>query len=498
MPVNRIVNKKSGYYIAMYSAHASIIENLIGKNGTVEKLFIDAGGLRAPKGSFSSPNIFDKYMPTTHKTLHAKIIFLDKKKTLSLWTGNLRKHTLDQEENIVITKKVKAAHCKVIKKWFEQLSTKHKEHLIVSIDGSKITEISSSSRVWDSFKANLKGIEKSDNLHVYAFSPWGSSKFVQQIAKHLGSRLSGISLYTRPASSKCSLWIDSEIGSTARIERFIRKDNKTFPHFKCVFITKQDKRSEKLIWAYVGSANLTEAAFFKKDNIEYAAFFNNVRSSSDIHKIFAKIKHASQWDSREPPSKQTKPLDESTQVANEDKDSKDNQDGFEIRKLSRDLCVKLSTKIWQLKLQKEYENDRKPVKLAGCRLDVMEEHNGIFDIRVRKNWLDFRLPVKRILKIEIYSNEDIKGLISDLLDTSDIAYTTVGGCKRGDRSGNQPKLSAKQAPNIRFPMASVLLDIKVLLRKRKIIEKLSNVQDRLSDDERKLFAMWSNILEEFH
>ena len=124
MPIKKLINKNSNYYIAMYSAHASIIENLIGKRGTVKKLIVDAGGLKVPRGSCKNKTIFKYYLPETKKTLHAKIIYLDKPGTISLWTGNLRSQTLKSQENIVITKKVFAKSGQVIKKWFNQLNKK--------------------------------------------------------------------------------------------------------------------------------------------------------------------------------------------------------------------------------------------------------------------------------------------------------------------------------------------------------------------------------------
>lgn len=154
MPANNIINQKSGYFISMYSAHASIVENLIGKNGKIVKLLIDAGGLKAPKGSYSNKAMFNNYSPETNRTLHAKIIYLDKLKTLSLWTGNLRKHTLTDQENIIITKTLSKENSKVVKSWF--YDSPKKEHLIINIVQDKIRKVVCSKSIWNSFKANLE------------------------------------------------------------------------------------------------------------------------------------------------------------------------------------------------------------------------------------------------------------------------------------------------------------------------------------------------------
>ena len=143
MHLNKIINQRSGYHIAMYSAHASIVENIIGNMGKVAKLLVDAGGLKAPKGSFTDRKIFDNYEPITTRTLHAKVIYLDKPRILSLWTGNLRHNTWAQQANITITRQISKKHASQVLRWFN--SCKDGKHLIVSVENAEVADISGTS-----------------------------------------------------------------------------------------------------------------------------------------------------------------------------------------------------------------------------------------------------------------------------------------------------------------------------------------------------------------
>ncbi len=485
----------------MYSAHASIIENLIGDNGTLRKLLIDAGGLKAPKGSYADKEIFKNYTPETNKTLHAKIIYLDKLKTLSLWTGNLRKQTLNEQENIVITKKISDKNSKVVKKWFA--SSAQKEHLIINITNSSIKAIRTKNNIWSRFKNSLENeqFRNTDELSLYAFSPWGSGEFVKKTVKQLGKNLNKISLYTRPASEKAPLWIDTEIERKREkekekedlgIERYVKQNNAPFPHYKCVFITQEEGKKEKLIWAYVGSANLTKAALFKKSNIEFAVFFDKIRSGSEIDKIFNEIKKKASWKVREPLKSKKRSIDESEQEYGEDDDCQDN---FEIRKLSKDLCKKLKTKKWQMKLEKGYKNEEE-IKLNKCAIKVIAVLDGIFDLYIihKEKKLNFSLSIRRDKTGDIYSSKDAIKLLDELLEKS---YS----CTRVNK-GNSRKIDAKNGAaikpyrNMRFPIANFIIYKDFLSEKKKIMRKLLEAYEKLTVEDKKIVDMWKQILKE--
>lgn len=496
MPVNKIINKTSDYYIAMYSAHASIIENLIGKYGVIKKLLIDAGGLKAPKDSYTDKAIFNNYSPVTNKTLHAKIIYLDKLKTLSLWTGNLRKQTLNEQENIVITKKISDKNCSQVKKWFT--ASEQKEHLIIDVTNSSISQvICTKNNIWSSFKNSLenKQFKDNDELSLYAFSPWGSGEFVKKTVKQLRKNLHKISLHTRPASKKAPLWIDAEIekrNDNLRIERYVKQDDTPFPHYKCVFITRKDGKEEKLIWAYVGSANLTKAAFFKKSNIEFAVFFDKIRSGSEIDKIFNSIKKKTNWEERIPLKSKKKTLDESELEYGEDDDSQNN---FEIRRLSKDLCNKFKTKTWQAKLEDGYRKEDQ-IRLNKCTIKVVAVLDGIFDLHVshKEKKLNFPLSIRRDNANDIYSSKDTKELVDKLLEKS---YSFTHANKGNSRKIDTKKRTAiKPFRNMRFPIANCILYKEFITDKKKIMGKLSDAYEQLTNEDKKIVAMWSQILEE--
>ena len=192
MPVDNIININSDYYIAMYSAHASIIEKLVGENGMLRSLRVDGGGLKAPKGSYKDRSIFDNYLPETRKTLHAKIIYLDRPKILSLWTGNLRKITLYDQENIIVTQRLTHRAGSKVKRWFANHN--QNKHLIIHVLKNGTAKVhSSGDSIWKNCQSSLENLECNleDKLSLHAFSPWGSGHFVKNIIKELNVKLIG-------------------------------------------------------------------------------------------------------------------------------------------------------------------------------------------------------------------------------------------------------------------------------------------------------------------
>lgn len=494
MPIKKLINKNSNYYIAMYSAHASIIENLIGKRGTVKKLIVDAGGLKVPRGSCKNKTIFKYYLPETKKTLHAKIIYLDKPGTISLWTGNLRSQTLKSQENIVITKKVFAKSGQVIKKWFN--TKKNKGHLILNVSGNKILKASTSNEVlWKSFRENLNQIvsDKNDELSLYAFSPWGSHKFVEEVVKVLKHKgLKTISLYTRAEKVSNPLWVDVEIENT-EIKRYVRKSNKhfTLPHYKSIFITLKVGRTEKIIWAYVGSANLTQAALFKKTNIEFAAFFNRIKKGGEIKKIFKQLKYSNDWDLRSLKKRQC--IDDSKlEFSDEDYSS----DGFEVRNASNILCEELSKIKWQSKMETHYRYGtefRFNHKSLIYKITVSSIHEGMLDLLVDFKKNSFSLSIKRIKDDEIKSKKEIEELVDSLL-----SKTTSHGQRKRKGEGEGGSVQVKEFRNKRFPIAEVIFSKELLNEKKEILHDLKTEMKRLKPVDKSIVEMWSQIIEQFN
>lgn len=486
MPLNKIINQRSGYHIAMYSAHASIVESIIGNRGKVAKLLVDAGGLKAPKGSFTDRKIFDNYEPITSRTLHAKVIYLDKPRILSLWTGNLRHNIWAQQANIAITRKISKGHASQVLRWFN--SCKNGKHLIVSIDNGEVRDIAgTSNNIWSVFKSKCAKLAKREEpLSLYAFSPWGSHAFVREITRLIGSKnLRQVNLYTRPASERHPLWIDATAKTTEELNRFTGKADSSspFPHYKAVFLTEGKKSSERVVFAYIGSANLTEAAIFKRINIEFGAFFSGIRKNSDVEKIFHDIKKRSNWEVREDPDTAKIKRDESDDV----EEDGENTDNFQIRRIAKKLCIKLALRKWQHALESAY-TDTKPVKVLGCSVKVISILDGLFYLDVRFGHLFFDLSIKRDKRDPVLSGKDIEEHLVKLLLSKSDGNGWGGGGKKG-QSENPAK---KRYFNLKFPMRDCLSDKALLKEKAVILKRLKSTT--LSPEARTLVDMWEPIV----
>lgn len=474
----------------MYSAHASILENLIKNNGKIKKLIIDAGGLKAPNGSFINKNIFDNYFPSTKKTFHAKVIYLDTPNILSLWTGNLRKQTLSSQDNIIITNKISKTNGAKVKKWFNCFDKCN--NLIINFSGQKVKTVKlTNNRIWDSFLENIENIKilRNEEIMVYAFSPWGCSKFVKEINKIFkGKKLIKIYLHTRQVMEQDPLWIDTGRNNPI-IVRYVKRIDPPLPHYKCVFITsKKNNEKPKLIYAYIGSANLTQSAFFKHKNIEYAAFFDNIRKNSSLDKIFNKIKSKRNWKVRIPIKTKDYSTDESKQESSEE----DNQNNFEIRKQSKKLCKSLQSTKLQKALENSYLNNE-PLQYNDFTIKVFDCDNGIFNINVVYKKLDFDLSIKRNhVEKDIYSEKDVRVLFDKLLDKTSQSKESSKQNSKVIHKNNKPH--NKSFRNIRFPMEQMINNKELLKEKKNIISKLTNGYSKFNESDKIAFELWSNII----
>lgn len=497
MPVDNIINKNSDYYIAMYSAHASIIENLIGENGRLRNLRVDGGGLKAPKGSYKDRSIFDNYLPEIKKTLHAKIIYLDRPKILSLWTGNLRKNTLYDQENIIVTQRLTHRTGSTVKRWF----AKHNQnkHLIVHVLKNGTTKVHrSGDSIWENCQYSLDNLEfnSEDKLSLYAFSPWGSGHFVKNIAKKMKVKnLTKLCLYTRQESIENSIWIDTNIekNNDLSIERYTKKANTSFPHYKCIFITKKTGRKEKIVWFYIGSANLTKAAFFEKKNIECAIIFE--KPDKRLSKIFTKIKNNNNWEERNPRKSKQKDINDSEDM--EFQEEYDDHDNFLIRKHSKLLCYELKQKKAQSALETFYTQCRQYpliIKNYKYKISISSIHANMFDLIIDVGGYSFPLSIKRINSDVIHSQKDINQLMEDLLMRPKISF--------GKNNNNKLKGSTNIgniSRNVRFPMFDFLSDKIFLNKKRNILDKLKPEINRLSDsNDKNIINIWSQIIEQWN
>ena len=329
-----------------------------------------------------------------------------------------------------------------------------------------------SSNIWSVFKSKCAKLPKhKEPLSLYAFSPWGSHTFVREITRLVGSKnLRRINLYTRPASARHPLWIDATAD--------ICEDNAL-----ARFLTEGKKSSERVVFAYIGSANLTEAAIFKQTNIEFGVFFSRIRKNSDVEKIFHDLKSRSNWEVREDPDITKTKLDESDEV----EEDGENTDNFQIRRIAKKLCVKLALKKWQQTLESAYR-DTKLVKVLGCSVKVISILDGLFYLDVRFGQLFFDLSIKRDKRDPVLSSKDIEDHLVKLLLSKSDGNGWGGGGKKG-QSEDPPK---RRYFNLKFPMRDCLTDKTLLKEKAVILKRLKNTT--LSPEARTLVDMWEPIV----
>lgn len=488
----KLVNQSTGYYIATYSAHASILENLLGKNGKMKKLLVDGGGLKANFGTFEDPKVFDNYVPVTDKTLHAKVIYLEKTRVLSLWSGNLRKHTLKDQDNIFITKIISQLHAKKIIDWFN--GQYKANHLFVHFLGNSIKNIESknSNTVWSVLENQIKRISATQ-LAVHAFSPWGSYTVIKKLL--LSNRsIKSLYLYTRnePDENDCWLYNDFEsIREDVEVKRFMRDDKMPFPHFKAIFITqKLPGTVVKIAFAYIGSANLTQAAITKKDNIEFAALYKTINQGDEIYAIFKRLSNPATWLQREK-RQNRKQTDESRKVDDSDYASTDN---FEIRQITKKIIKKYDSCSKQKELENAYEegktipfNSKKEMQI---RVDSISDN--MFDLLVDPdNWC-FNVQIIRKTSGNVLSEKDIDHSFNMLLQP----VNTGPDINEREGSGIDTEQHGKiiKHANLKFPIFDYLKNPHELERKKKLIQKLNGVKNRMNEEQNKIFTIWAQVI----
>ena len=254
------------YWIASYSIHAQILDNILSEsNGEVHQLWVNAGGLRAPRMKYKNLGML-KNTHFSEKTLHAKVVlreFEKKSPEIWLWTGNFRKATFESQ-NILLSFPINNDLGK-LKRWYSNPSNS----ILFYSNGktiSKIDFVKEEKCLWDYFVACMKRcVEKNAEYKLYAIAPWGSTRFVKDISEL--DFLTDAYFYTRGEEPLVDLWVEAAGYGHAFVPR-----KKWFPHLKCMFLTMNGK----LVWSYIGSANFTCAAMFNKGksaNVEHALFF---------------------------------------------------------------------------------------------------------------------------------------------------------------------------------------------------------------------------------
>lgn len=471
-------------YIATYSAHASILESLA-KGGVIKKLLIDAGGLKMPYGSFSEPNLFDNYSAVTDKTLHAKIILKDygNKAEVSLWTGNLRRSTID-DSNLFFNLNISKNWKEKLIKWFNSDKKKRSLFFYADKSGEKVESLSLlKCDLWKELSISMPN--KNKIQRIYAFSPWGSHKFIDELLK----KTNNISLYTR---RELGLWTDYVFSKkNVETEVYKAKENAPFPHFKAIFVT--DKKGN-LIWSYVGSANFTKAAMFEDENIEYGLIFPSGRSNKTITDLFNRLKESKfGWERIR------------SQKIHCNKDSDENYDdyneycnvkNFQERKMAHALFS--DKRFTECFLERLYSSE-KTSNIKGFQITVDDADDYRFHLVIKgKDGLQWEMDVPRVdtKSHVIFSDVKIEKYFADILKKPE--NKGIGpdrtGC-RHDKSSN--KLDDN---NILIRMNDLMTNKEYLTKVKNALDNLEKGRKSIKDKKKyehvlKLLDVWKPVVD---
>lgn len=476
-------------YIATYSVYASILESLA-KDGVIKKLLVDAGGLKMPSGSFSEPNLFDNYSAVTDKILHAKIILKDygKNAVASLWTGNLRQSTID-DTNLFFNLNISEKWKKELIKWFN--SDKKRKSLFFYADKlgrnvETILPLPPKVYFWNELSKSMPSKEKIQ--HIYAFSPWGCHKLIDALLE----KTNNISLYTRQKG----LWTDYVFSkNNVEAEVYKANENAPFPHFKAIFVT--DKK-ENLIWSYVGSANFTEAAMFKGENIEYGLIFPSEKSNRAITDLFNRLKNKKfGWELNQPPENHSnKDSGENSDENYDDYSEYCSVKNFQERKKAHVLLS--DERFTEIFLENIYSNEKKP-NIKGFHITVDDADDYRFHLVIKgKDGLQWEMDVPRIdtKSHVIFSDAKIEKYFADILKKPE--NKGIGpdrtGC-RYDKSSN--KLDDN---NILIRMNDLMTNKEYLTKVKNALDNLEKGRESIKDKKKyehvlKLLDVWKPVVD---
>lgn len=475
-------------YIATYSAHASILESLA-KGGVIKKLLIDAGGLKMPYGSFSEPNLFDNYSAVTDKTLHAKIILKDygNKAEVSLWTGNLRRSTID-DSNLFFNLNISKNWKEKLIKWFNSDKKKRSLFFYADKSGEKVESLSLlKCDLWKELSISMPNKDKIQR--IYAFSPWGSHKFIDELLK----KTNNISLYTR---RELGLWTDYVFSkNNVEAEVYKANENAPFPHFKAIFVT--DKK-ENLIWSYVGSANFTEAAMFKGENIEYGLIFPSEKSNRAITDLFNRLKNKKfGWELNQPPENHSnKDSGENSDENYDDYSEYCNVKNFQERKMAHVLLS--DERFTEIFLENIYSNEKKP-NIKGFHITVDDADDYRFHLVIKgKDGSQWEMDIPRIETKShvIFTDAKIDKYFTDILKRPE------NKDKKSKKSGDhQDKTFNKlDANNVLIRMNDLMTNKEYLTKVKDALDNLEKGRESIKNKKKyehvlKLLDIWKPVVD---
>ena len=494
------------YFIATYSAHGTIIRNMVGSN-ELEYLCVNCGGFKCPRNCIDmfedDVSMFKKSVAITKKTLHAKVVLEEKDESadLWLWTGNMRQSTLD-DRNVLLTIPLGKKGYVKTKEWFEKLVAgkgASANHLIYDerkgvseANGDMWTAIS------DSIKSVLKG-NVSGEVNVYACAPWGSKRFVDELCGHQSLRGATIRLFSRNVPNDKFCWMD---WSKNNVSCFVAKGD-CFPHYKMIFITQKHKSTEKMIWSYVGSANFTESAMFSEKNIEHAAFFYD--SLKQFSNLLAELQSKKLWGSRT--QLKIKKNEENT---NEEELSESYDiDGFKYLDIAKKLsflyekknCQKILDDCYKEELKSAKQNRAVQIwdyKYGKCKFEFffLGDIDYAYHLRVRLVPKDpwYNIDIPRIISEALPINPStVDQKLTSLLDIP-AKWKKGKGSKKEKKNDNEKPKDIKRL-NLRFPIERVVNDMNVIEKLKKNLAKVKIAEGSFNDEQRKKIAIWSKLIE---
>jgi len=513
------VNKEN-YWIASYSVHAEILEKVVGKDGEVQKLCVDCGGLRAPRGSTQSNTLLRNY-ESPEKTLHAKVLLKKKKGAPSevwLWTGNIRKATFEAQ-NVLLSFPLLERKAKSIERtlldWFENPETS----LVFKSDGNSITDLNlqKNETLWEDLKESLKSVKDpygfGQRFKFYAISPWGGTKVVSEI---LRCGFSSVSLYSRHETDSRELWIDQalvreEYFATPSSERWVAKENAAFPHMKCMFMTEVSGKREILVWSYIGSANFTKRALFNKgndSNIEHAVLFEGKEANKPLNALYnclTKDLCNKYWKPRKTDFGPRGSIDDGEKERRDEADLEESFENFERRDFCRSIEPKLRKKSNQEKLDAHYD-DPNWFTLVGCRIRVLSIEPSCYHLLIKKNGrsAEFEVDIPRTLNKELpLTQREVAKIIEDLSFFDGSTGKSGKGTKRGvakkpRKTKIEDEIDVSLFPkthNVRF-IARKFFDgqgnIKFdeVEKACSLFERIERVKDKLNEENKRFCAIW--------
>lgn len=480
--------------LATYSAHDSVL-SILNEKAEIEKLFVNAGGLRVPPGINSNKSYLKKYAFVKDKTLHAKVCFLSDGANVNevwLWTGNLRKSTFESQ-NILMSFPIKKNCLEGIQGWF---SSGCKQHIVFKSDGNQIIDVfSSPKKMWEILKDSLKNVmdqidckdEKDVCMHVHVFSPWGSKKVVKEIKSIINGAL--FSLYTQDVKDVENSWVDC----SEKDQRYIAASNAKFPHFKCLFIF----RGEDLIWSYVGSANFTESAMLGKKNIEHALFLEGEENNKEQKELFNELKSLG-WKQRAVAIKNDEKKE--TLIEELEYESKYDPQSFIELEIANKVLSDFSSVKEQKRLEEAYlkkngkgiliESKSKVYKIRVLALEMDQIYVRVYP----KGKLVFELSIPRKgNSIPNVTPEDISARFDELESIAKGDENGTGGGGGGTKKGN----GNDSFLNVRFPMEFYKGDgVKKRDARKKAYKIICDLQRQKLDRTQKLkLNIWRPLLE---